>query len=97
MHRISLESPKRQAIVALTGVAAINARGVTIHSFFHMPFGLQLQEEEQGVIKREYIRKFNKRKINLIRSLDLLIIDEISMVRADMLDAVDRILRRYIY
>ena len=95
LHRISKESPKRMAVVAPTGVAAINARGVTIHSLFQMPFGLQLPDGEEGLIKRDNKRKFNKRKINLIRSLDLLIIDEISMVRADMLDAIDRILRRY--
>jgi len=95
LHRLSLESYKRMAVVAPTGVAAINARGVTIHSFFQLPFGIQLPDGEQGVIQRESRRKFNKKKIDLIRSLDLLVIDEISMVRADMLDAIDRILRQY--
>ncbi|MDR1951265.1 MAG: HRDC domain-containing protein, partial [Bacteroidales bacterium] len=81
--------PKRMAVVAPTGVAAINARGVTIHSFFQLPFGPVL-----GEFKPEQMR-FSKEKINIIRSLDLLVIDEISMVRADLLDGIDKVLRRF--
>jgi len=92
LHRLKKESPKRLAIVAPTGVAAINARGVTIHSFFQMPFGPILPDQQ---IRRDFKQKFSKQKINLIKSLDLLIIDEISMVRADLLDAIDKTLRRY--
>lgn len=92
-------SSKRLIIVAPTGVAALNAGGVTIHSFFQMPFG-PLIPEIAGVTPAHFqgnslTRKFNKTKINIIRSLDLLIIDEISMVRADLLDAIDGVLRRY--
>ena len=84
-------SPKRMIVVAPTGVAAINAGGVTIHSFFQLSFAPQIgNDSEQWKEKR-----FNKDKINIIRSLDLLVIDEISMVRADVLDAVDRVLRRF--
>jgi len=95
LHQIKQDSLKRMVIVAPTGVAAINAKGVTIHSFFQMPFGPILPEQEQQNIKRDFKRKFNRKKIDLIRSLDLLIIDEISMVRADLLDAIDQILRKY--
>ena len=85
------QSPKRMIVVAPTGVAAINAGGVTIHSFFQLSFAPQMgQANEQNRQMR-----FNKEKINIIRSLDLLVIDEISMVRADILDAIDRVMRRF--
>ena len=80
------------AIVAPTGVAAINAGGVTIHSFFQLPFGPHIPE---SISSSQSVHKFNRERINLIKSLDLLVIDEISMVRADMLDAIDEVLRRY--
>ncbi|MBN2637301.1 MAG: helix-turn-helix domain-containing protein [Prolixibacteraceae bacterium] len=84
-------SPKRMIVVAPTGVAAINAGGVTIHSFFQLSFAPQIGlENEQNRQMR-----FNKEKINIIRSLDLLVIDEISMVRADILDAIDKVMRRF--
>ncbi|MBN1651024.1 MAG: helix-turn-helix domain-containing protein [Bacteroidales bacterium] len=85
------KSPKRMIVVAPTGVAAINAGGVTIHSFFQLSFGPQIGLENASQAQN----RFSKEKINIIRSLDLLIIDEISMVRADMLDAIDRVLRRF--
>ncbi|HBS13155.1 MAG TPA: helicase, partial [Flavobacteriaceae bacterium] len=90
LHQIKKESLKRLVVVAPTGVAAINAKGVTIHSFFQMPFRPIIPGVEK---KSKY--KFNKTKIDIIRSLDLLIIDEISMVRADLLDGIDQVLRRY--
>ncbi|WP_207535498.1 helix-turn-helix domain-containing protein [Desertivirga arenae] len=96
LRSLKEDCPKRMAIVAPTGVAAINAGGVTIHSLFQMPFGPYLAESVSGNtddISRN--RKFNKEKINLIQSLDLLVIDEISMVRADLLDGIDEVLRRY--
>ncbi len=91
LHQIKKESLKRLVVVAPTGVAAINAKGVTIHSFFQMPFGPIIP----GVASKKSKFKFNKTKIDIIRSLDLLIIDEISMVRADLLDGIDQVLRRY--
>jgi ribonuclease D len=89
LHRLREALPKRMAVVAPTGVAAINARGVTIHSFFQLPFG-----PISGEFKPEQMR-FGKEKINIIKSLDLLVIDEISMVRADLLDGIDMVLRRF--
>jgi hypothetical protein len=93
LHRIKKESSKRLIVVAPTGVAAINAKGVTIHSFFQMPFGPILPDtiQNSSIIQR----RFNKTKIDIIKSLDLVIIDEVSMVRADLLDGIDQILRRY--
>jgi GTPase SAR1 family protein len=103
LRDLKKSSPKRMIIVAPTGVAAINAGGVTIHSFFQLPFHpyiptLYLPGNYRG---GQYDQadpagyKMSREKINIIRSLDLLIIDEISMVRADTLDAIDSVLRRY--
>jgi hypothetical protein len=96
-------SPKRMVVVAPTGVAAINAGGVTIHSFFQLPFhpyipSFYLPENSRGSQTEQNDPpgyKMSREKINIIKSLDLLIIDEISMVRADTLDAIDSALRRY--
>ena len=93
LHTIKNKSLKRLVVVAPTGVAAINAKGVTIHSFFQMPFGPIIPGVEQK--QSGFKHKFSKTKIDIIRSLDLLIIDEISMVRADLLDGIDQVLRRY--
>ena len=90
LHQVKQLNARRLAVVAPTGVAAINAGGVTIHSLFQLPFG----PLAPGVVQREG-RKFNREKISLLRTLDLLIIDEISMVRADVLDGIDEVLRRY--
>ena len=95
LQHLKKDSKKRLAIVAPTGVAAINARGVTIHSFFQVPFGPLIPGETQNQIKRDFKHKFSRKKIDIIKSLDLLIIDEISMVRADLLDAIDYTLRKY--
>lgn len=92
---------KNNAIVAPTGVAAINAGGTTIHSFFQLPFTPFLPENNQHFGKQEVIDKHNlisklrlsgERK-EVMQQLDLLIIDEISMVRCDVLDAIDLVLR----
>ena len=90
LHNLKKKSPKRMIVTAPTGVAAINAGGVTLHSFFQMPFGPFVPGSETT-----FRHKFNKEKINIIKSLDLLVIDEISMVRADLLDGIDSVLRRY--
>lgn len=92
LHRVKKESIKRTVVVAPTGVAAINAKGMTIHSFFQLPFGPIVPGAGRDTSQQ---RRFAKKKINLIKSLDLLIIDEISMVRADVLDGIDEVLRRY--
>ena len=89
---------KRCVVLAPTGVAAVNAQGSTIHSFFSLPLSPYLPDVPE--LKTEYQmpeqrRTLKKEKIKIIRTLDLLIIDEISMVRADLLDAVDMTLRRY--
>ncbi len=94
LHKLKMRSLKRMVVVAPTGVAAINAKGVTIHSFFQMPFGPLLPDTDLNG-GSGFNRKFSKTKINIIKSLDLLVIDEISMVRADLLDGIDRVLRRY--
>ena len=92
LHKIKEEAPKRLAVVAPTGVAAINAKGMTIHSFFQLPFGPYLPGNAREAARQ---RRFSRDKIRLIRSLDLLVIDEVSMVRADLLDGIDEVLRRY--
>nr|WP_321230829.1 helix-turn-helix domain-containing protein [uncultured Psychroserpens sp.] len=94
LHKLKMKSLKRMVVVAPTGVAAINAKGVTIHSFFQMPFGPILPSDSLDGTSN-FTRKFSKTKINIIKSLDLLVIDEISMVRADLLDGIDKTLRRY--
>lgn len=83
-------SRKRPIVVAPTGVAAINAGGVTIHSFFQLPFSPYVPGA-----KVESRFDFGREKRKIIASIDLLIIDEISMVRADLLDAIDNVLRRF--
>ena len=94
---------KQMAVVAPTGVAAINAGGVTMHSFFQLPFspfipdsGGGFRNNNEEVSNRNSLinrLKMTGEKKKIIRELELLIIDEISMVRCDMLDAVDTILR----
>ncbi|WP_417444533.1 AAA family ATPase [Joostella sp.] len=93
---------KNTVILAPTGVAAINAGGVTIHSFFQIPFGpfvpddSRLRTTATGTENRETIYttfRYRDDKREIIENLELLIIDEISMVRADMLDVIDRILK----
>jgi hypothetical protein len=104
LHNLRKKSPKRMIVVAPTGVAAINAGGVTIHSFFQMPFGPHIPQtaagsdyhDEQEKKSAAYsVKKFSRDKIQIMKSLDLLVIDEISMVRADLLDGIDEVLRKY--
>lgn len=96
---------KQMAILAPTGVAAINAGGVTIHSFFQLPFSPFIPAQSKTGFSKtnETINphnlisrlRYNKEKRKLLQQLELLVIDEISMVRCDLLDAVDIILRYY--
>ena len=96
LRRLRQESVKRMVVVAPTGVAAINAEGATIHSFFQLAPGLFLPGQMVTGSGRSGNRyAFSKQKLNILRSLDLLVIDEISMVRADLLDAIDDVLRRF--
>ncbi|MDE5941827.1 MAG: AAA family ATPase [Muribaculaceae bacterium] len=90
LRTLRKNSAKSMVVVAPTGVAAINAGGVTIHSFFQLP-------TSPYVPGSEYRDKFSfgRDKLRIIRALDLLVIDEISMVRSDLLDAIDNALRKY--
>lgn len=94
LHELRATCRKRMIVTAPTGIAAINAGGVTLHSFFQLDFGpfVPGMRRDNGNRRRH---AFSKEKIRIIRGLDLLVIDEISMVRSDVLDAVDEVLRRY--
>ncbi len=87
---------KRVVVAAPTGVAAINIGGVTLHSLFQLPFSVHLpnSSSSQRDNNKGFRFRMGKRKIALIRSIELLVIDEISMVRCDLLDAIDETLRR---
>ena len=92
LHALKADLPKRTIVTAPTGVAAINAGGVTLHSFFQLPFGPFVPGGEAERQAAE--RRFSRQKREIVQGLDLLVIDEISMVRCDLLDAVDFVLRR---
>lgn len=85
---------KQTAVVAPTGVAAINAGGTTIHSFFQLPFSpfIPTIEAKKSFIAKQQVNSVRRK---IYRELELLIIDEVSMVRADVLDAIDTVLRHY--
>lgn len=91
---------KPSVVLAPTGVAAINAGGMTIHSFFQIPFGPMLPDDErlQAVGRKPAIFRnfrYSEEKRNIIKRLELLIIDEVSMIRADLLDVIDKLLRAF--
>jgi hypothetical protein len=92
LHQLKKLTGKQMAVVAPTGIAAINAGGTTMHSFFQLPFTpfIPTSEGKKHLLEKIRIRA-NRRKI--LQELELLVIDEISMVRADTLDAMDAILR----
>ena len=89
---------KKHVVLAPTGVAAINAGGVTMHSFFKLPFRPMLPNDPdlalQGGKIFEFF-KYRKEHVKIIKEIELIIIDEISMVRVDIIDCIDRILRVY--
>ena len=97
LQKLKADSPKRMVVLAPTGIAALQAGGVTIHSFFQLPLSPYIPGTSfaQSKSRDSYRYNFRREKINILRSIDLLVIDEISMVRADLLDAVDDVLRRY--
>lgn len=87
---------KKHVILAPTGIAAINAGGSTLHSFFKLPFHPLLPDDER--YSPRHIRntmKYNAEKIKLLQDVELIIIDEISMVRSDIIDFIDKVLRIY--
>lgn len=94
LRELRKQSPKRMVVLAPTGIAAINAGGVTIHSFFQLPLSPYVPGATFGGREQKKFQ-FGKVKRNIIKTLDLLVIDEVSMVRADLLDAVDSVMRRY--
>ena len=105
LRYIKENTPKKVVVVAPTGVAAINAGGVTMHSFFQLPFGPYIPATQRGFSdnpsnisdKHSLLKniRFNNEKRELLQQLELLIIDEVSMVRCDMLDAIDVVLKYY--
>lgn len=94
LRKLKDESLKQTAVVAPTGIAAINAGGTTIHSFFQLPFA---PFTPTAIGRKELIgkMKMQSHRQQILRELELLVIDEISMVRADVLDAIDTLLRHY--
>lgn len=94
LRRLKQECPKQLTVVAPTGVAAINAEGVTIHSLFQLPPQLFLPTDEA---RRQLFAEMQMRaaKQRVLRNLELLVIDEVSMVRSDLLDAIDAVLRHF--
>lgn len=93
LRRLIETSRKRMVVTAPTGIAAINAGGVTLHSFFQLDFSPFVPGVTRPVTGR--YDRFSRDKLRIIRAMDVLVIDEISMVRSDLLDAVDDVLRRY--
>ncbi|MBB6270688.1 hypothetical protein HDF26_001115 [Pedobacter cryoconitis] len=102
LKRIKEESSKKMVVVAPTGVAAMNAKGTTINSFFQLPAGsffpgeIGLEDLQLGITSIESMvndLSYNREKTTLFNELELLIIDEISMVRCDLMDMIDAILR----
>lgn len=91
LRHLRQDSPKRMVVLAPTGIAAINAKGVTIHSFFQISPGPYIPD---APFEKQQSFSMRASKIDLIGSLDLLVIDEVSMVRADLLDEIDAVLRR---
>lgn len=96
LRYVRANTKKKCVVLAPTGIAAINAGGSTLHSFFKLPFHPLVPDDAryQGRRIRDFLR-YSKEHIRLLQSLELIIIDEISMVRADIVDFIDRILRTF--
>lgn len=94
---ICANTKKKHIVLAPTGIAAVNVGGQTMHSFFKIPFKPLLPDDPDiaNITRLRKMLRYTKEKVKLIRELDLIIIDEISMVRADVIDFVDRVLRVY--
>ena len=96
LRYIASHTRKKYVVLAPTGIAAINAGGVTLHSFFKLPFHPLLPNDVQYSVRNlRKTLKYNSEKIKILRELELVIIDEISMVRADVIDFIDKVLRIY--
>ena len=96
LRYIAANTKKKHIILAPTGIAAINAGGSTLHSFFKLPFHPLLPNDSMYSVRNiRNTLKYNSEKIKIIREVELIIIDEISMVRADIIDFLDKILRVY--
>ena len=96
LRYVAQNTKKKYVILAPTGIAAINAGGQTMHSFFKLPFHPLLPNDSRyNVRNMRKTLKYNGELIKLLRELELIIIDEISMVRADIIDFIDRVLRIY--
>ena len=96
LRYIAANTKKKHIILAPTGIAAINAGGSTLHSFFKLPFHPLLPNDSMySVHNIRNTLKYNSEKIKIIREVELIIIDEISMVRADIIDFLDKVLRVY--
>lgn len=94
---IRANTKKKLVVLAPTGIAAVNVGGQTMHSFFKIPFKPLLPDDPDisNITRLRKMLRYTKEKVKLIRDLELIIIDEISMVRADIIDFVDRVLRVY--
>lgn len=96
LRHIAATTKKKHVILAPTGIAAINAGGSTLHSFFKLPFHPLLPNDTRYSVRNiRSTLKYNGEKVKMIRELELIIIDEISMVRADIIDFIDKVLRIY--
>lgn len=96
LRYIAATTKKKHIVLAPTGIAAINAGGSTLHSFFKLPFHPLLPNDSQYNIRNlRKTMKYNGEKCKLLREVELIIIDEISMVRADIIDFIDKVLRVY--
>ncbi|MBQ3313422.1 MAG: AAA family ATPase [Prevotella sp.] len=96
LRYVSKNTKKKHVILSPTGIAAINAGGSTLHSFFKLPFHPLLPNDVQYSWKNlKKTLKYNGAQCKLIREVELIIIDEISMVRADIIDFIDKVLRAY--
>ena len=96
LRYVAAHTKKKHVILAPTGIAAINAGGSTLHSFFKIPFHPLVPNDIRYTVRhlRDTL-KYNAEKIKIIKSLELIIIDEVSMVRADIIDFIDKVLRVY--
>ncbi|MDE6437320.1 MAG: AAA family ATPase, partial [Muribaculaceae bacterium] len=96
LRYIISHTTKQLAVLAPTGLAAINVRGQTIHSFFHLPLPPVLPDDPNfAAVALGKRLNISRKMIDVLRSLELIIIDEISMVRADVIDIIDKILRTF--